>query len=346
MSLVHRQSKARQSGMEVWCHASLVDDMRPIMEQLASRGRAFALATIAYSEGGPRPTGSQMVITEDEHWGYLAGGCVEEDVAIHAREVLRTGEPSRLVYGRGSPFIDMRLPCGRRIELLVERITPDDQALDALLSYTKARQPVWWGSDGFARRCALEQLDHDYHVQQRFTPAHRMIVIGQDPFASGMVQLASKLNWEVILVSPSGPEHSPCGVTTYSRSPAPEALALLGLDRWTAVALATHDVEQDHSCLSIALKSEAAFVGVLGSRLHLPDRLSRLRAAGLTDTQISRLSAPIGLAIGAASPWEVAVSTIAQVIAAFRRGEPQPSPATTTREIDELQRRSRQLLPS
>lgn len=115
------------------------DDMRPRMAEAVRAGRAFALATITAADGGPRPMGSQMLVTEADAHGFLSGGCIEADVALHGREVLTTGIARRLVYGRGSPFIDMRLPCGGRLEVLVERIAPDDGALLALFRRRSAR---------------------------------------------------------------------------------------------------------------------------------------------------------------------------------------------------------------
>jgi xanthine dehydrogenase accessory factor len=97
-----------------WLVSGLEDDIRPRMFEAADRGESFALATIVAADGGPRPPGAQMVITETASWGYLSGGCIEDDVAVNAREVIGDGRPRTLVYGEGSPFIDIRLPCGGR----------------------------------------------------------------------------------------------------------------------------------------------------------------------------------------------------------------------------------------
>ena len=137
--------------MAEWPTTGLEDDMRPRMFAAAEAGQAFALATIVEADGGPRPVGSQMVITRDHEWGFLSGGCIEADVALHGREVLADGIPQRLVYGRGSPFIDMRLPCGGRLELLIERIAPDDTAVRRLRALTEARSSARWQGDGTTR---------------------------------------------------------------------------------------------------------------------------------------------------------------------------------------------------
>jgi xanthine dehydrogenase accessory factor len=125
-------------------------------------------------------------------------------------------------------------------------------------------------------------------------------------------------------------------VAGYWRTAPGQALAAIGLDPWTAVAVATHELETDHAALLAALASEAAYVGVLGSRKRIPERLGRLRADGLTEAQVLRLTAPMGLSIGARTPWEIGFSVLGEVIAALkareaRRTWPEPAAAGARR---------------
>ena len=78
-------------------------DVLPMVTAQVAAGKAYALATIVVADGGPRPVGSQMVITKDGYWGFVSGGCVEADVARHARDVLATEESRRLIYGWPAP---------------------------------------------------------------------------------------------------------------------------------------------------------------------------------------------------------------------------------------------------
>jgi xanthine dehydrogenase accessory factor len=96
-------------------------------------------------------------------------------------------------------------------------------------------------------------------------------------------------------------------------------------DPWTAIAVATHDLEVDEEVLVPALRSPAAYVGVLGSRRRLPERVARLAGAGLTETEIQRLRAPIGLPIRARSPMEVAISVVGEIIASATAPAPEPA---------------------
>lgn len=308
--------------MSDWYVAGLEDDMRPRMFAAAERGEAFSLVTIVAAEGGgPRGPGAQMVVTADEMAGFLSGGCIESDVAIHARKVLETGEPTHLIYGRGSPFVDTRLPCGGRLDLLVERVKADDPVIAGLRTAERDRRAVTLMSDGRQRRLA-EGVVAGPGAVRVYAPTQRLVVIGADPFAMAMAQQGLVQGWAVTLVRPRGPEAPPPLAVAYSRRPSAEALRELAPDPWTAVAVATHDADLDHDALVAALNSAAGYVGVLGSRRRLPERLSRLTADGISEQSLSRLHAPIGLPIAARSPQEVAVSIVAEIVGARRAAAP------------------------
>lgn len=300
-----------------WYMAGLEDDVRPRMFEAQAARRPFALATIVDADGGPRPIGAQMVVTEHDAHGFLSGGCIEADVSLHAREALVDGRPRRLVYGRGSPFIDMRLPCGGRLEVLVERVAPDDLALAELERRTIAREPADWVSDGDRRRCVDAGSGRPGAI--RFEPFWRFVVVGGDPFALAIADLAARTAWDTTLIVPYGPDAAPPIPARYSRLSAIEALGALTLDRWTGVVVATHDADADHEALVATLRCDVGYAGVLGARRRLADRLARLRAADVLEDRIAALHAPVGLPLGAANAQEVAVAVISEVIACRRQ---------------------------
>ena len=308
-----------------WPLFGLADDMRPALRQARDAGKAAALVTLVRAEGGsPRPGGTQMVFADRLVAGHLSGGCVEGDVALHAEACLADGDPRRLVYGEGSPWPDIRLLCGAGIELLVERVAPDDPALVALLAAFEARRPVAWVTDGMRREVQAAERQHpwDGAAVRLYEPHFRLIVTGGDPSALAIASLGEQAGFETTLIRPNGPlEPPPLPGVAYRREAADAALVAIGLDRWTAVATATHDMDHDQAALSAALPSEAFYVGLLGARSRLPERLDRLRAAGLSPDDLARLRAPIGLDLGGKAPWEVAVAVIAEVMAArYARG--------------------------
>jgi|TARA_R100000049_G_C1947234_1_gene92887 xanthine dehydrogenase accessory factor len=310
-----------ESRIGEWATEGLVDDVRPQMFRAAEAGETLALATIVAADGGPRPVGAQMLVTRAAWWGFLSGGCIEADVALHARETISDGQPRRLVYGEGSPFIDIRLPCGGRIEVEIERVPPDDAAVHELRRLTQAREPALWISDGTHRSCRKSTSPDPTlraRVQRRYDPAQRLVVAGTDPFALAIAALGQRIGWDTVLLAPFALEGDEPFDVPVLRSGLADSLASIAPDQWTAIAVATHDLERDREALVPALAGAAGYVGVLGSRRKLDERKAGLRAAGLCEAQIERLRAPIGLPIGAASPWEVALSVIAEIVADSR----------------------------
>ncbi len=297
----------------------LVDDARPALAEARAAGVPAALATIvALDGGGPRPVGTQMVIAENTLSGFLSGGCLEGDVMGHAQACLADGEPRRLVYGAGSPWPDIRLLCGARIEVLVEKIEAKDAAVGELLALRDARRPAVWISDGRKRACteggAVPEA-RDGVFARLYEPIAKLVVLGGDPTALAIAQLGALAGYETTLVRPKGPGTPPPFAVAYSRDDPAEALAAIGLDRWTAVAVATHEAEADHAALTIALPSEAFYVGALGARRRADDRMAWLRGAGVSEAAIGRMRTPIGLSIGGKAPWEVAISVLGEITA-------------------------------
>jgi len=309
-----------------WPMFGLAEDVRPALRASMAAGEATALVTLfAVEGGGPRPPGAQMLFAGDVVSGFLSGGCVEGDVAIHAAATLQDGQPRRLLYGEGGPWPDIRLLCGARVEILVERVATDDAAAARLLALTDARRSALWITDGQQRDiladppattddCSVD--GRPFRIARLFEPVFRLIVIGADPVALAIAGLGAQAGFETHLVRPKGPEAAPplSGVA-YSRADPAEAMAAIGLDRWTAVAVATHDWETDQAALMAALPSAAVYVGVLGARRRLPERLARLRAAGVAEDALARLKGPIGLDLGGKAPWEVAVAVIGEIVA-------------------------------
>jgi xanthine dehydrogenase accessory factor len=263
-----------------------------------------------------------MTFAEGEISGFLSGGCLESDLAIHADEVLKSGTARRLVYGEGSPWPDIRLLCGARMEILVEPLAPDDAALRALLAASAARQQAFWRSDG-ARRVCAETPPTDPALgayDRRYDPPARLVVVGSDPTALAMASLGAQAGFETFLVRPKGPEQAPpIGPVTYLRASPAGALAEIGPDPWTAVAVASHEAALDHEALVAALPSPAFYVGALGARRRLEDRVAGLRAAGVSADHLQRLRSPIGLPLGGKAPWEVAIAVLAEITAERHR---------------------------
>ncbi len=317
-----------------WPIFGMADDVRSALRQAQQRKTPVALATLTSVEGGgPRPPGTQMVFGDGILAGYFSGGCVESDVADHAFACLEDGAPRRLVYGEGSPWPDIQLLCGARIEIFIERVGQDDAALAELLAAEQERRPVVWVSDGVKRLCGVNVEAWDGAIVQAYDPVPRLVVFGADPTALAIASLGAQSGFETTLVRPKGPETPPPlpGVA-YRRDEPSAALAAIGTDAWTAIAIATHNLDLDREALVAALPSAAGYVGLLGARKRLAERLAPLRAEGFPEARLQQLHAPIGLDIGGKAPWEVALSVIGEIVALRHARTSEPRVATPKRE--------------
>jgi xanthine dehydrogenase accessory factor len=301
-----------------WPLWGLTDDIRSALKRALDDGPA-ALVTLTQLEGGgPRPVGSQMIVGARCVEGFLSGGCIEADVILHARACLEKNEPKRLVYGRGSPWLDIQLLCGARIELLVEVIQPDDPAIAKLFELTDERRTAIWMSDGIHRDCmpaGSEEFPDASMFVRCFNPIPRLVIAGHDPVALALAGLSTQAGFDTHVFWSQGPTAPPpIPGSHYIRDRAASFLSRKFLDQWTFVAACNHDLDKDVDVLQAALKTDAAYVGVLGSRRRLPELKQRLSILGIASSDMSRLRAPIGLALGAKSPFEIAIEIMGEII--------------------------------
>lgn len=152
-------------------------------------------------------------------------------------------------------------------------------------------------------------------------PPVRLILIGAVHISQALAPMAAALDLDVTVIDPRTAFATPERFPDSSLIAEWPDTALSGLDRFTALAALTHDPKIDDPALIAALRSDCFYVGALGSAKTHARRVERLSQAGLADDAIARIRAPIGLFIGAVSPAEIAVSILAQLVAALRRPE-------------------------
>ena len=153
-------------------------------------------------------------------------------------------------------------------------------------------------------------------------PPKRMIIVGAVHIAQPLVEIAQTAGYALTIVDPRG------AFATRDRFPDVElsedwpddALKALAIDTRTAVVTLTHDPKLDDPALHVALRSEAFYIGSLGSKKTHGGRVERLTEAGYSDAEIARIYAPIGLNIGGKSPAEIAISIMAQVTEVLHQG--------------------------
>jgi xanthine dehydrogenase accessory factor len=310
-----------------------------------------AVATvIATRKSAPRPVGSKLVVTRDGTLtGSVSGGCVESDVFIAAQEAMDSGVPRLLTYGISDDLAaGVGLPCGGEIDVWVEpQTTTFDESERAVLLTVIDGDPLGAkllvradGStegDGPQELAALatdalrrgkshvvEQPDRKVFADV-FGPPPTLLVYGAVDTANALCGMAKQLGWHTVVADARArfitSERMPEADELLQLWPE-EALAHVGVDTATAIVVLTHDDKFDLPLLTAAVKTEAFYIGALGSRRNQERRSALLREAGLTDEELERISGPCGVDIGADSPEETALSILAEALAvrARRRG--------------------------
>jgi xanthine dehydrogenase accessory factor len=151
-------------------------------------------------------------------------------------------------------------------------------------------------------------------------PSPRLLITGAVHISQALAPMAALAGYDVIVVDPrtafASPERFP-DVQVIAEWP-DAALPSLNIDRYTAFVALTHDPKIDDPALLHALHRDCFYIGALGSKKTHGRRVERLKQAGISDAAIARIHAPIGLAIGAVSPAEIAVSIIAEITQSLR----------------------------
>ena len=268
----------------------------------AARGDA-ALCTITDIAGSfSRRVGAQLAIDrEGGIVGSMADGCLEAALAHHAAEAAEQGEPRFLHFGGAGDPMDLRLPCGSRIAVTVDP-APSHAALETAVSALGAR-----------RQAALAVPVAGGSFQRLYRPDLRIAAIGTGPELAAFERLAALHGAIVEAVRPFGVDAG-CGVAQgLSLGSAPD----LPLDRWTAVVVLFHDHEWERSIIPWAVASDAFYIGAQGGALTREARLAHLAALGLAQQAQGRLHGPVGLIPKARDPAVLALSVLAEIVAAY-----------------------------
>ena len=230
----------------------------------------------------------------------MTGGCLEAALISDARLARADGQPRTVRYGKGSRFIDIQLPCGGGVELLVDPAPGKAAIVEALakLGRREAVQLEIKVSEGPSFTC-------DYH------PDLRMLLFGHGPEVPALSRLAKAWGCTVEVFEPMGSE-KPSAHLSLGQAPVD-----IALDPYTAVILLFHDHEWEDAILEWALRSEAFYVGALGGHKAVTRRSAALEARGLNDGEISRLHGPVGLIPAAKDAPMLAISILAEVTQAY-----------------------------
>ena len=304
------------------------EDVLPQLQRWHSEGQRTALVTLIGVEGGaPRQPGAQMAVAEDGRYaGYLSGGCLEQAVALEAQAAIAEGQNRLVRYGRGSPYFDIKLPCGSGLDLYFDQALGPAQvsemnALRASRQLFVLRTALTTGESVVEQGTLKEPVGQSRREGEQFrrvyTPNLRLLLLGTGPTLAGMASLAAATGIELAIRSPdeaTKAELAGAGFRMFLDDDE-VAYAIERLDIASAAVLFFHDHEQEPELLARLLKTRSFYIGVLGNHAVHRERLAVLTARGFAEADLARIRAPVGLIAGAKSKATLAIGALAEMMA-------------------------------
>ncbi|KPF68925.1 hypothetical protein IP84_06845 [beta proteobacterium AAP99] len=291
-------------------------------------GRRVLLVTVVKTWGSsPRPPGALMAMRDDgQVAGSVSGGCIEDDMVDRVRKGgIHDALPYAVTYGVSADEARrFGLPCGGTIQLVIEPLAAQSQ-LPALLARLQAGELVQrtlsmaTGAATLATAAPDAQMHFDGDTLTSIHgPRWRLLLIGGGQLSRFLAQMALGCDFDVTVCDPREEYSELWDVprTRLVRTMPDDTVLAMKLNERCAVIALTHDPKLDDLALMEALKSPAFYVGALGSRSNNAKRRARLLEFGVTEAEGEKLHGPVGIYIGSRTPPEIAVSIMAQIIAA------------------------------
>ncbi len=290
-------------------------------------GKQCELVTVIRTWGSsPRPEGATLGICEDGRVvGSVSGGCIEDDLIARAREsgITRT-KPEIVTYGiTADEAHRFGLPCGGTIQLAIEPLSAHSR-IEELIAQLAQGQLVARRVDLQSGEVTLGPAKAGMSLQvseAALTTIHgprwRLLIIGAGQLSRFLAQIAVGMDYAVTVCDPREEYRDGWSVEGVQVVHAmPDDLVMeMRLDSRSAVVALTHDPKLDDLALMEALKSEAFYVGAIGSRSNDQKRRERLLEFDLTPAELDKLHGPIGVYIGSKTPSEIAISILAELTA-------------------------------
>lgn len=303
------------------------------------QGEKAWLCTVVKTWGSsPRPIGSLLCCnSEGQFSGSLSGGCIEDDLLEKLQKgELASDKPQLHVYGATDEDQErFNLPCGGQLHVVIEPAHNQDSLAQYqhIVERLKARECVQRKVDIATGEFTTEDLERYKHLEfigdfdntdkpgekflvQTYGPRYQLFLIGASNVSMYLAEFAQKLDYHVVVCDPREEmiDNWPVeGVQLINDMP--DDAVRDNADAFSAVIALTHDPRIDDMGLMEALKTDAFFIGAMGSTRTSAKRRERLLMLDLTDKEISRLHAPVGLPIGSKTPAEIAIAILAQLTA-------------------------------
>ena len=288
-----------------------------IVESIGQGHTPKALAIIVGQEGAAyRPLGAMMAIYDDgRHLGHVSSGCIEADIVARA---LQADQIETLRYGKGSRFMDLTLPCGGGMDILILP-DPDQEVLAQAHARLEARQPTSLvlnvETGGLSLSANGETGMKDGQFTLAMQPALKFYVFGNGHEAQSFAELVAGAGYPLELYSTNHDTLEDCKIPDAQRHHilSPKIPDPGQIDAWSSVVLFFHEHDLEEQILRDALGTPAFYIGAQGSFTTHMARLDGLRATGVEEGALARIHGPIGLIPKVRDPQTLAISVLAEI---------------------------------
>ena len=284
-------------------------------------GVATILVTLTGIDGSaPRAIGAQMAVASDGRYaGSFSGGCIEAAVVAEAIATLADGRARLVRFGAGSPYLDIRMPCGGGVDLLFNPHPAPGAIADALSRHDRrAMAALRLSSDGVASDAADGYGTgwRDGAFRLDLVPPLRILAMGQGEELTALARLGRAYGAEVAVLSPDPRSLAELAADDFdvTRLETRTGLPPTATDRWTAILSVFHDRDWEEVLLPQALGLDSFYVGAIGSRRTQEVRLQGLREAGVDERLCQKLRTSVGLIPATRDPATLALSALAQIV--------------------------------
>ncbi|WP_284124376.1 XdhC family protein [Parerythrobacter aestuarii] len=287
-----------------------------------AQGHACALVTVLSVEGSSmRNPGTHMGVCEDGSFsGSLSGGCIENAVVGEALAALGEGAPREVRFGAGSPYLDIKLPCGGALDIHCQPLA-GTAVVNSVLAAIERRKPytIAVEVDGIRVIDGWQPSDRQFG----HWPQLRLEIVGHGAGVEAVARLARAMQVESHVLTPDvrmleSLREQAIRATRIDRTS--DTHLLVG-DPWTAFVFLFHDHDWEVQLMARALDLPHFYLGAMGSRKAHATRCSALEAAGVRPEAIASINAPIGLFHSSRDPETLALSALGEIVRAYQQAD-------------------------
>jgi xanthine/CO dehydrogenase XdhC/CoxF family maturation factor len=315
-------------------------ELPAILHRLAGTTMPAALATLVQVEGSSyRRPGARLLLTPDgTRTGSISGGCLEGDLAGHARAVLANGKASLVTYdttAENDLVWGVGLGCHGVVRVLVEKLSPSPRWTAACTENLRQRKPtdlavIWQAADSsllgtrLAGELSLVPIAEMAIFRETVQPPPSLLICGAGDDVQPLVRLAKELSWHVTVADPradfASSKRFPEADKIFIVRPE-DLVSRVPADAYTLAVVMTHHYRHDLPFLRALLPQPLAYLGLLGPKKRAEKILNDLAA---TPAQCARLHAPVGLDLGGDTPEAVALAILSEMQAVLAGRDARP----------------------